>query len=124
MKSNTVIEFTQQNISDAYNIGAYIIRDDVNIEERVQYACTWVKKIVYQLTIGTDKYGLCSALTDGWCYFIGSKQELIDKLNNYENGKDKDGNAKFIKWRFMTEDELLYLIQNRTNQEQLVRNPT
>ena len=55
---------------------------------------------------------MCNVLTDGWTHWIGNKQELCEYLNNNPYGE---------KYRVLTPEELIYIIQNRKNSKQLVR---
>lgn len=93
--------------------------------KNVNYAATVVSKFVWQIEmsqvvkhmnlgkkIRLPKYGLSNALTDGWTHWIGSKEEVCEFLNENTFG---------TQYRILTPEELIYIIQNRDNQKQLVR---
>lgn len=129
IKENPVIIFTSKNLSE-FNSGTYIIRHTnkskyrTNVMHRPDYAATVTWKLVYQMgyainnikgekiKIKFPKYGLCNVLTDGWTYWVGSKEELCNYLNNNPYGNT---------YRVLTKEELYYIIENRTNQKQIVR---
>lgn len=121
IKKNRVIKFTPENISEN-NVGLYIIEDRADVEKYIGVGTTCVWKLVYQHKYNTvtkllnneakvelPKYGMCNVLTDGWTHWIGDKQQLCDHLN--EDGK----------YRILTKEELIHIINNRTNIKQLVR---
>ena len=129
INKNPVIKFTSENLSE-FNVGVYIIRHQTkngyvaNVEINPDYCATVVWKLVYQLgyivnnlkgekvRVRFPKYGMCNVLTDGWTHWVGSKEELCDYLNNNPYGET---------YRILTKEELLYIIENRSNQKQLVR---
>lgn len=130
IKQNPVIEFTKENLSE-FNVGTYVIRHKTgkgyiaDVEANPNYCATVVWKLVYQLGYAVNnlqgekvkvefpKYGLCNVLTDGWTHWVGSKEELCDYLNNNPYGET---------YRILTKEELFYIIENRSNQKQIVRN--
>ena len=123
IKKNPVIEFTPENISE-FNVGLYVIEDRADVVKfsGVGVGCVW--KLVYQVgytvnnlqgqkvQVKFPKYGLCNALTDGWTYWVGSKEQLCTYLNDNPHG---------VKYRILTKEELLYIINHRSNLKQLVR---
>lgn len=126
IKQNPVVEFTP-DILKKHNFGLYIINIKANVVENPNYAATVSWKLGYHLDIVEstnnieskrlrlrhNKYFMSNFLTDGWATPIGDNyEEICEYLNNHHYGE---------KFRIMTKEELFYLIENRTNWEQLVR---
>lgn len=125
IKPNLVSNFTPELMSK-FNYGMYIINNKVDVIANPDYAATVVWKLVYQFSRQTYKHskykynyehlpenGLCNILTDGWTYWVGSKQDLCDYLNNNPYGE---------KYRILTKAELDYILNHRKNTNQLVQN--
>lgn len=123
--SNKIVEFTVDEL-EKYNFGCYLIKNDTDVYKNPDFAATVCWKLVWQLRyikevnskllqkVHLPKYGMCNFLTDGWTHWIGdTKEDVIEHLNNNEHG---------TKFRFLTKEELFYIISNRSNQKQIVRN--
>ena len=121
---NPVIEFTPE-ILKKNNFGLYLINDKADVEKNPDYAATVSWKLSWNLQVMVNsirgrvtnkyewpKYGIVNFLTDGWYYPIGEKYEDIC---NYLNNSDE-------KFRIMTKEELIYIIENRSNSKQLFYN--
>lgn len=108
IKSNKVVIFTPELLKK-YNTGLYIIKDGTDVTLRPGYAATVSFKLVYHHLDGRTVRGLCNFLTDGWTQLIGSEQNICDFLNH----------GSFQKYRIMTKEELIYIIENKPNPKQL-----
>ena len=128
IKQNSVIIFTPE-ILKKYNFGLYIINDKADVMARPDYAATVAWKLGWSLGVAKNadfylkgvkhkgetfewpKYNKINFLTDGWIFPIGdTKEGVCNYLNNNEYGE---------KYRIMTKEELLYIINNRSNSKQL-----
>lgn len=128
IKKNPVIQFTPE-ILDKYNFGLYLINDKADVVKNPDYSATVSWKLSWNIMVikqpelnfidkerrgkrfEIPKYGKVNFLTDGWYCPIGdTKQDICDYLNNNKYGE---------KFRIMTKEELIHIINHRTNYKQL-----
>jgi hypothetical protein len=113
MKYNKLVLFTEELVFKN-NYGLYLILDspytrkliEEEMVEKASYLATVSVKLIWNFS--KKKYGFCNFLTDGFCIFVGSKEELLNTLNNSED-----------KYRILTKEELYFIIDNKSNSSQL-----
>ena len=116
VKPNKVVEFTPEILND-YNYGLFLIKAETDIYKRPDYAATVIYKLGYTIlpkSKGIPKYGLSSAITDGWFNPVANNdEEMCEWLNNNKHG---------VKYRILKYEELEYILKHRSNIKQLFRN--
>jgi hypothetical protein len=105
------MKFTEESIQKN-NVGLYVIKDNkytqtIN-EENANYCATVSFKLIYMHTPNSNNYGMCNFLTDGWCYYVGNKQQLVEHLNNEDTP-----------YRILSKEDLLKMLNLKRNQAQL-----
>lgn len=122
-KPKEEVTFFTEEMLNRNNYGLFIIKSTVkDVRERPGYAATVSWKLGYsyhtfknpEFTHAGEKcggekfvfqkYGKMNFLTDGWYYPLGSKEDVLEYLNNNPNGD---------KFRLMTKEEVIFLLTER-----------
>lgn len=104
-------------VKDFDGAGQYIVRGSKKYDFEVftdgGRASTFIYKIGYSHEVRRDKEGknikegkyFVISIADGWSWRVGTKEELVEHLNNNPNGD---------KYRWATEEELILIIKAQT----------
>ena len=81
--------------------GMFVIKNTCSdVKRNLAFARTVTYKVCFQNNAKESPYGMCSALTDGWVYLIGSKEQVAKHLNE-ESGH-----------RPLTKEELILMVND------------